>query len=83
MQRTEIWRHIFPKTVPTEGLDWERLARLNVSGGHIRNIAMSATFLAVEAGEAVEMRHLLQAARGECAKLEKPLTEAEIARWVS
>lgn len=83
VQRTEIWRHIFPKTVPTEGLDWERLARLNVSGGHIRNIAMSATFLAVEAGEAVEMRHLLQAARGECAKLEKPLTEAEIARWVS
>ena len=82
-QRAEIWRRIFPKAVPTEGLDWERLARLNVSGGHIRNIAMNATFLAVEAGEAVGMRHLLQAARGEYAKLEKPLTEAEIARWVS
>lgn len=82
-QRAEIWRRIFPKAVPTEGLDWERLARLNVSGGHIRNIAMNATFLAVDAGEAVGMRHLLQAARGEYAKLEKPLTEAEIARWVS
>jgi hypothetical protein len=58
------------------------LARLNVSGGQIRNIAMNATFLAAEAGEAVAMRHLLQAARGEYAKLEKPLTEAEIARWV-
>jgi ATP-dependent 26S proteasome regulatory subunit len=82
VQRAEIWRRIFPKAVPTAGLDWERLARLNVSGGQIRNIAMNATFLAAEAGEAVAMRHLLQAARGEYAKLEKPLTEAEIARWV-
>lgn len=80
-QREEIWRGIFPKAVPTAGLDWERLARLNVSGGHIRNIATNATFLAADAGEAVAMRHLLQAARGEYAKLEKPLTEAEIARW--
>jgi SpoVK/Ycf46/Vps4 family AAA+-type ATPase len=82
-QRAEIWRRIFPEAVPTEGLDWERLARLNVAGGHIRNIAMNATFLAADAGEAVTMQHLLQATRGEYAKLEKPLTEAEIARWVS
>ena len=81
-QRAEIWRRIFPQAVPTEGLDWERLARLNVPGGHIRNIAMNATFLAADAGEAVTMRHLLQAARGEYAKLEKSLTEAEIGRWV-
>lgn len=81
-QRAEIWRRIFPKAVPTEGLDWERLARLNVAGGHIRNIAMNATFLAAEEGASVTMRHLLQAARGEYAKLEKPLTEAEIGRWV-
>jgi SpoVK/Ycf46/Vps4 family AAA+-type ATPase len=82
-QRAEIWRRIFPKAVPTEGLDWERLARLNVAGGHIRNIAMNATFLAAEEQASVTMQHLLQAARGEYAKLEKPLTEAEIARWVS
>ena len=83
VQRAEIWRRIFPQAVPTEGLDWERLARLNIAGGHIRNIAMNATFLAADAGEAVTMQHLLQAARGEYVKLEKPLTEAEIGRWVS
>lgn len=82
-QRAEIWKRIFPKAVPTEGLDWERLARLNVAGGHIRNIAMNAAFLAAEEEVSVTMRHLLQAARGEYVKLEKPLTEAEIARWVS
>ncbi|MGE3154211.1 MAG: ATP-binding protein [Nitrospiraceae bacterium] len=80
-RRAEIWRRIFPEAVPREGLDWERLARLNVAGGHIRNIAMNATFLAADAGEAVTMRHLLQAARGEYAKLERPLTEAEIGGW--
>jgi hypothetical protein len=82
-QRSEIWRRIFPRAVPTEGLDWERLARLNVAGGHIRNIAMNAAFLAADEGEPVGMRHLLQAARGEYAKLEKPLSDAEIGRWVS
>ena len=81
-QRAEIWRRIFPPSTPTEGLDAGRLARLNVAGGNIRNIALSAAFLAAEAGQPVRMSHLLRSARGECAKLEKPLTEAEIGGWV-
>lgn len=80
--RMEIWRRAFPATTPTEGLDVARLARLNVSGGNISNIALGAAFLAAEAGEPVRMRHLLDAARDECGKLEKPLTEAEIGGWV-
>ncbi|NEP18603.1 MAG: ATP-binding protein, partial [Leptolyngbya sp. SIO4C1] len=47
-QRAEIWRRIFPETTPTKGLDVEKLARLNVSGGNIRNIAVYAAFLAAE-----------------------------------
>jgi hypothetical protein len=72
---------VFPSGVPTEGLDPERLARLNVAGGNIRNIALGAAFLAADAGEPVRMSHLLKSARGEYAKLEKPLTEAEIGSW--
>ncbi|MEK7395996.1 MAG: ATP-binding protein, partial [Candidatus Poribacteria bacterium] len=37
IQRVDIWRHIFPKETQTEGLDWNKLARLNVTGGNIRN----------------------------------------------
>ena len=37
--RAEIWRRIFPPTLPTDGLDLVKLARLSVSGGTIRNIA--------------------------------------------
>ncbi len=57
------------------------MARLNVAGGTIRNIALHAAFQAADTGEPVRMAHLLRAARYEYAKLEKPLTEAEIGGW--
>lgn len=81
-QRTEIWRRIFPEATPREGLDVERLGRLNVAGGNIRNIALNAAFLAADAGERVQMKHLLAAARSEYTKLEKSLTDAEVRDWV-
>jgi hypothetical protein len=80
-QRAEIWRRIFPQATPTDGLNVEQLARLNVPGGNIRNIALNAAFLAADANEPVRMAHLLRAARVEYAKMEKPLTEAEIRGW--
>jgi ATP-dependent 26S proteasome regulatory subunit len=80
-QRAEIWRRIFPPNTPTDGLDVNKLARLNVAGGNIRNVALNAAFLAADAREPVRMTHLLRASRGEYAKLEKPLTEAEIGGW--
>lgn len=81
-QRAEIWRRIFPASLPMEGLRIDRLARLNVAGGHIRNIAMNAAFLAADSGEPLRMKHLLHAVRGEYAKLEKSLTELETVGWV-
>jgi len=80
-QRAEIWRRIFAPGVRTEGLDVNKLARLNVAGGSIRNVALNAAFLAADEGAPVRMAHLLRAARSECVKLEKPLTEAEIGDW--
>ena len=82
IQRAEIWRRIFPARTPTDGLDAEKLAHLNVAGGNICNIALHAAFVAAEAGEPVRMAHLVQAARVEYTKLEKPLTESEIRGWV-
>jgi ATPase family associated with various cellular activities (AAA)/Winged helix domain, variant len=79
--RAEIWRRIFPARTPTDGLDVEQLARLNVAGGNIRSMALNAAFLAADADEPVGMSHLLCAARTEYAKLEKPLSESEIGGW--
>jgi hypothetical protein len=80
-QREEIWRRVYPRETPTNGLDYARLARLNIPGGNIRNIALGAAFLAAGEGASVGMEQLLRAARGEYAKLEKPLSDAEIGGW--
>ncbi len=81
-QRAEIWRRVFPANTPTADLDAMQLARLNVAGGNIRNIALNAAFLAADAGEPVQMKHVLRAAQTEYTKLEKPLTDAEIGGWI-
>ena len=81
-QRGEIWQHSFPKQTPIEELDFNKLAKLNVAGGNIRNIALNAAFIAADAGEAVGMKHILQAAKSEYIKLERPLTDTEVKGWV-
>ncbi len=82
VQREAIWRCIFPPGTPLDNLDFARLARLNVAGGNIRNIAMTAAFLAAEAETAVTMAQLRRAAQLEAAKTEKTPSEAEIRGWV-
>jgi ATP-dependent 26S proteasome regulatory subunit len=80
-QRVEIWRRVFPAQTPTDALDFAQLARLPVAGGNIRNMALNAAFVAAEAGEPVRMVHLLLAAKHECQKLERPISESEIGGW--
>jgi ATP-dependent 26S proteasome regulatory subunit len=80
-QRERLWRAAFPPATPTEGLDIPRLAALRVAGGGVRNIALNAAFRAARDRRAVGMRDLLAAARGELAKSDKPLTEAETRGW--
>ena len=81
-QRAAIWQGIFPIHTPTQNLNFEKLAKLNVSGGNIRNIALNAAFLAANCQESVQMKHILQAAQSEYSKLEKPLTDNEIKGWI-
>jgi SpoVK/Ycf46/Vps4 family AAA+-type ATPase len=70
--RTEIWRRAFPPGVPTDGLDSERLARLDITGGSIAVIAVNAAFLAAAVGGPVTMAEVEAAARAEFRKLDKP-----------
>ena len=79
----EIWRaHLPAADADRAGSTSQQLARLNVAGGNIRNIALNAAFLAADAGEPVRMPHLLRAARSEYAKLEKALSASEVGSWV-
>jgi len=72
--RQEIWKRVFPKSVPTKDLDFGLMSKLEIAGGHIRNIALGAAFLAAEEDVPVNMKHMHQAAQQEYDKMERPLS---------
>jgi hypothetical protein len=80
-EREQIWHCVIPSQVPVRDLDFGRLAQLTVAGGTIRNIALSAAFLAADEQTPMEMRHLVAAAQTEYLKLERPLPAGEVAGW--
>jgi hypothetical protein len=79
--RRRIWERMFPPEMPAADLDFDKLARLNMPGGNIRNVALNAAYIAADRNEPVRMGHLAIAARRESAKLERPLSESEIGGW--
>ena len=68
--REEIYRRTFPKDIPlSDDIDWEFIARtFELSGGYIKNIVLSAAFLAAEEGSMVSMKHMINAAVDEMKK---------------
>lgn len=81
-ERKRMWQKVFPVETPKDELDYDRLARLNLTGGSIHNVALNAAFRAAQAGSdsQVTMPLVLEAARSEFRKLERPINEAEF-RW--
>jgi SpoVK/Ycf46/Vps4 family AAA+-type ATPase len=80
VERKAIWQRAFPAETPTLDLDLDRLARLNLAGGHIALIALNAAFVAAQANSQVTMPLILDAARNEFRKLERPIHEPDF-RW--
>jgi hypothetical protein len=76
-QRKIIWQKVFPPETRTEGLDYDRLARLNLTGGLIHNVALNAAFLAAQNDTAVTLPLVLSAARAEFRKLDRPINEGD------
>ena len=80
-ERKAIWSSVFPPQIVTGALDLERLSRLALTGGSIQGIALNAAFMAAKAGAQIGMPLILQAARNEFRKLDKPVNEADF-RWL-
>jgi hypothetical protein len=78
-QRAGLWSRAFPPETPHEPLDIDRLARLPLPGGIIRNITLNAAFAAAHRGDPVSMEDVLTAARREYTRLKRPLTELKSA----
>jgi ATPase family associated with various cellular activities (AAA) len=77
IDRERIWQNAFPAQTLTENLNFARLARLNLTGGNIHNVVLNAAFLAAHGNTAVTMSLVLQAARMEFRKLDRPINEAD------
>jgi ATP-dependent 26S proteasome regulatory subunit len=75
--RQQMWQKVFPAQMPLGELDTEHLARLNLTGGSIHTAAINAAFLAVQDETSVEMSHILNAARTEFRKLDRPIYEGD------
>ena len=69
--RLQIWERVWPDRERLGAdVDLEYMSRqFDFSGGHIRNIALRAAYLAAEEGDAIHMRHLVQGVRREFQKL--------------
>jgi AAA+ superfamily predicted ATPase len=78
--RLRLWRGIWPGQARlADDVDFRDLAnRFKLSGGHVKNIALAAAFLAAAQDEPVGQSHLLHAVRREYQKMGKVLSESEL-----
>ncbi|CAG1003734.1 ATP-dependent zinc metalloprotease FtsH [Myxococcaceae bacterium] len=77
--RLLIWQGMFPSEAPLGAdVDFALLARkFKLAGGHIKNIALHAAFLAAEEGVPIGMPQLTRAIKREYQKMGKILTDGE------
>jgi ATP-dependent 26S proteasome regulatory subunit len=79
--RRRMWRKAFPPQTPVVDLDFDRLARVNLTGGSVHNAAINAAFLAAQLGTAITMGIVLKAIRSELIKMDRAVIEADF-RWI-
>ena len=82
--RQLIWQRIFPKNAPCSiNLDLEFMAKnFEITGANIRNIALTAAFLAADDAGVIEMMHLIRAIRREYQKMGQILRDKDLCQYL-
>ena len=81
-ERRAIWRLSFPPGAPMEEIDLDFLAhRFRITGGSIRNAALTAAFIAADAGAPISMEIAILGLKREFQKLGRLRTEVEFDRY--
>jgi AAA+ superfamily predicted ATPase len=77
--REQIWRQCLPAGAhQLDDAAFSQLARkIDLTGGHIRQITLRAAFIAAAAGAQISLEHISHAARAEYAKLGMPPVEID------
>jgi SpoVK/Ycf46/Vps4 family AAA+-type ATPase len=78
--REQIWRQCLPRgSHLLDDAAFKQLARrIDLTGGHIRQITLRAAFIAAAAGSLIELKHIAPAATAELAKLGMPAVELDV-----
>jgi SpoVK/Ycf46/Vps4 family AAA+-type ATPase len=81
--RQKIWKAMFPPEAPlAPDIDFQFIAeKFAIAGGNIKNIAVSAAFLAAEKSEPIGMGHIIRAARHELQKIGKILLKEDLGEY--
>jgi len=81
--RYEIWRRIFPPEAPVAtDVDLAFLARqFKVTGGNIKNIALTAAFLAAADSGIINVEHIIRGTKREYQKIGKLCTDTDFAQY--
>ena len=81
--RLQIWKSLLPAEARVaDGLDFQFLARsFQIAGGNIKNVLVTAAFLAAEDGGVISMKHLVRATAREMKKIGKVCTESEFREY--
>jgi len=82
--RYRIWQKAFPELAPlAKDIDFTFMARqFRITGGNIKNIALSTAFLGAEDSGMVTMEHLIRATKREYQKMGKLCTEADFGGYL-
>lgn len=83
--RFNIWQKIFPGAAPLgTDIDYQFLAQqFKLSGGNIKNIAVSASFLAADDSRKVNMEHIIWGVKREFQKMGKTCSEGDFGEYFS
>jgi len=81
--RLSIWQNVFPAETPvSDDIDFEFLAAsFRLSGGNIKNIALSAAFLAADTSDCVTVKHIILATKREYEKIGRQCSESEFGKY--
>jgi len=83
--RRKLWQRHLPPTLPqADDIDVDFLSHaFKLAGGNIRNICVTAAFLAAEEGSTVGMSHLIRGTQREYHKMGRLTVEAEFGRFMN
>jgi SpoVK/Ycf46/Vps4 family AAA+-type ATPase len=81
--RLKIWKSIFPETAPlSNDIFFDFLAKqFQISGGIIKNAALSAAFFAAEESKSISMNHIVKAIKREFDKVGKPCLKSDFGKY--